>query len=260
MTSSGPSFLGSASSSIASSPTSKALEARVVAGFFEHGVALVNTQTPFTLASGASSPVYLDHRRVYSVPGLRDDLTSLWAARVREGLVHLLGHLSPGSAAQGDDHLGVVPPLADVVVAGTATAGIAPAYALASALGARFAYVRAKPKAHGLGRLVEGVWNGGEACIVVDDMVTTGGSLLEAAAALRAEGARVLFATSITRHAFSATQARFAAAGLALESCFTSRSLFTLAAEGGFLSTADLATVLAWLDLNDRGDRGDHGA
>ncbi len=201
---------------------------RIVAGFFRHGVAQVNAREPFRLASGALSPVYLDHRKIFSIPGLRDDVAALWAGVVVKAL-------------------GVPLFPSDTVIAGTATAGIAPAFALASHLSARFAYVRTKPKSHGLGRMVEGVWAGGEACVVVDDMVTTGGSLLEAASRLREESGRLLLATSITRHDFPATAARFESAGLTLASCFTSRELFSLAADGGMLSDAELGAVFAWL-------------
>jgi len=206
------------------------LKAEIVAGFFRHRVALVNTSEPFRLASGALSPVYLDHRRIFSIPSLREKVALLWADVVR-------AEVGDASAAG-----------ADLVVAGTATAGIAPAYALASKLEARFVYVRSKAKEHGLGRMVEGVWTPGDGCIVVDDMVTTGGSLLEAALRLRDERGEPLLATSITRHDFPKTQQRFDKEGLPLVSCFTSRELFTLAARSGFLSEEDLATVLAWLN------------
>ena len=206
------------------------LKAEIVAGFFRHRIAMVNTSEPFRLASGSLSPVYLDHRRIFSVPELRGKVVTLWADVVR-------AEVGDPSVAQ-----------ADLVVAGTATAGIAPAYALASKLESRFVYVRSKAKEHGLGRMVEGVWAPGDGCIVVDDMVTTGGSLLEASARIRDERGKPLLATSITRHDFARTRERFEKEGLALVSCFTSRELFTLAAQGGFLSEEDLATVLAWLD------------
>lgn len=223
--------------------TPQDLKREIVLGFFRHGVAVVNTREPFRLASGALSPVYLDHRRIFSVPGLREQVALLWAKEVLGGL-GLPPQLCESSS--GGRLLSSLPE--NLVLAGTATAGIAPAYALACQLQTRFAYVRAMPKAHGLGRLVEGVWRGNEPCVVVDDMVTTGGSLLEAAANLRAESANLLLATSITRHDFPSTQARFEAAGLKLVSCFTSRELFSLASEVGLVQASDLGVVLAWLD------------
>jgi orotate phosphoribosyltransferase len=206
------------------------LKAEIVAGFFRHGVALVNTKQPFRLASGAFSPIYLDHRRLFSVPSLRETVVSLWSEVVR-------------SYIGNSDFKGK-----NLVIAGTATAGIAPAYALASKLNAGFVYVRSKPKEHGLGRMVEGVWSASDACIVVDDMVTTGGSLLEAASRIREEGGTVLIGTSVTRHDFPTTAGRFALEGLPLLSCLTSREIFTVAGQENLISEGDLASVLLWLD------------
>jgi len=209
---------------------------RIVSAFLEHRIALVNEKEPFVLASGARSPVYLDHRRAFSVPGLREDLAALWADTVRSSDV--FQSMSASDAAS-------------LVVAGTATAGIAPAYALATALGARFVYVRAKPKGHGLGRMVEGVWDEGAPCLVVDDMVTTGGSLLEAARNVCSSGGRALFATSITRHDFARTRAAFESASLPLVTCFTSEEIFAVAARIGLLGTDGLNAVRAWLAAQD---------
>lgn len=152
---------------------------------FQYGCVCIDTDKGFALAAGGRSPVYLDHRRLFAVPGLRELALDLWTESLQ-------GYLSR-VVLKGDRFVA-----ADWVIAGTATAGIAPAFGLAARLGCPFAYVRSGNKAHGLGRAVEGAEVGSSRVVVVDDMVTTGSSLLTAAHQLKREGAAVACATSFT--------------------------------------------------------------
>ncbi len=150
---------------------------------FEHGVVRINTIDGFLLAGGGRAPVYLDHRRLFGIPKLREAALDVWADQLR---AKIMQHTS----THGD--------VTRVGCVGTATAGIAPAFGLATRLGAPFGYVRSSPKAHGLGQIVEGAPLDGTPVIVVDDMVTTGGSIVQACNILRKAECSVILATSFT--------------------------------------------------------------
>ena len=169
-----------------------------------YGVVKIDHKKPFTLASGKISPYYFDHRRIFSVPELRNLIISLWSQKIQKELKI---------------------PLTDVCFAGTATAGIAPAYALAQANQASFIYVRAQAKSHGTGNLVEGVWDPAQPTIVVDDMVTTGKSLLQAAEQLRSCNTQLIAAACITQQINNDVEFSFQNAGLRCISLFNVNEL-----------------------------------
>lgn len=122
---------------------------------------------PFTWASGIKSPIYCDNRLTISYPAVRN--------HIRQGLVQIVR-----------DHF----PEAEVI-AGTATAGIPHAAWLAEELNLPMIYVRSKPKDHGQGRQIEGVLKDGQKVVVVDDLLSTGGSVLKAVHAVENEGGEV---------------------------------------------------------------------
>ena len=150
---------------------------------FEHGVVRINTTDGFLLTGGGRAPVYLDHRRLFGIPKLREAALDVWTDQLRTKIMQY-------PSAQGD--------VTRVGCVGTATAGIAPAFGLATRLGAPFGYVRSSPKAHGLGQIVEGAPLDGTPVVVVDDMVTTGGSIVQACNILRKAECPVILATSFT--------------------------------------------------------------
>ncbi len=191
----------------------------------------VNVEKPFALASGKQSPVYLDHRRIFSHVELRRKIVKHW----RDLLVE-----------EGRGRIN-----SETIVAGTASAGIAPAYALAEALGCSFVYVRDAAKNHGAGRRIEGIWSSSSKVIIVDDMVTTGGSLLQAASHLRDEGAEVLFATSVSRHDFRTTRANFQNQSMPLVSLFKTTEIFDAACAAGLLGSREMRVVMEWMAASD---------
>ena len=199
----------------------------LVKGFFEHKIIEVSVDKPFVLASGRESPVYIDHRRIFSVPQLRKKVAHLWAQKILETLR--------------------VPSDTNLVVAGTATAGIAPGYALAEELHCGFVYVRSKPKEHGTAKVVEGVWTPGSRVLVVDDMVTTGGSILDAVQKIRDAQGQVVFASSITRHDFPATLDKFTAMHIDLVSVFKTTDIFDTAYKLNLLGSKEMRAVMGWL-------------
>jgi orotate phosphoribosyltransferase len=204
------------------------LEYDVLRALFELEVVVVRPENPFVLASGKTSPVYFDHRRLFSEPRVCKKAIESWALHLEKKIPNL-----------GNQ---------DLVFAGTATAGIVPAFALAQCFEKRFCYVRSGAKKHGLGRMVEGVFRPGDRCVLVDDMVTTGKSVLEAAEVLKKEGGQIVAVTSFTTHGLTNTLQNFEASHLPLFPRVTSRSILDQACSAGILSENNRAAVLAWLE------------
>lgn len=198
--------------------------------FFAHGVIKVDTSSPFTLSSGAKSPIYLDHRRAFTPPQLRKQLVQAWAD-VLESELKSLGHKPSG-----------------VVCVGTATAGIAPAMALASHWGCEFLYVRQKPKGHGLQQMIEGEFNNQRPHLVVDDMLTTGQSLLKSVEVLKQNETRLILASTVTTHGIPASHAKFDALNLSFQALFETQTILSMAQSLGLISQADLRIVMGWLE------------
>ncbi len=156
------------------------------------GAVKVQPEHAFTWASGWKSPIYCDNRKILSFPHVRDFVKSELANAVLE-------------------HFGDAE-----VLAGVATAGI-PHGALASdLLRLPFIYVRSKPKGHGLGNQIEGNLAPGQKVVVVEDLVSTGKSSLEAVEALRAAGAEVIGMCALFTYGFDQAKAAFDAAGVPL--------------------------------------------
>ena len=140
---------------------------------------------PFTWASGIKSPIYCDNRLTLSYPEVRGDIA--------EGLKDLI--LTHFKGAE--------------VVAGTATAGIPHAALAADRLNVPMCYVRSKPKAHGKGNQIEGAISPGQKVVVVEDLISTGGSVLEVVAALEEEGCDVLGVVAIFTYGLPKATAAF---------------------------------------------------
>ncbi|MGN7324433.1 orotate phosphoribosyltransferase [Bacillus altitudinis] len=140
---------------------------------------------PFTWASGIKSPIYCDNRLTLSYPEVRGDIA--------EGLKDLI--LTHFEGAE--------------VVAGTATAGIPHAALAADRLNVPMCYVRSKPKAHGKGNQIEGAVSPGQKVVVVEDLISTGGSVLEVVAALEEEGCDVLGVVAIFTYGLPKAVAAF---------------------------------------------------
>ena len=171
------------------SEISKQLQS-IVDYFFVENVIKVDQSHPFVLASGIKAPVYLDHRRAFTNPTLRKLLVQAWAEKIEFKLKEL--KLRPQN----------------IVCAGTATAGIAPALALADYWNVPFVYVRQKPKDHGTQQLIEGAFDPTALHLVVDDMLTTGNSLLGAVNGLKKVNAHIACATTVTSHCLSLAEAQ----------------------------------------------------
>jgi orotate phosphoribosyltransferase len=205
--------------------------------FLEVGAMKINTETPFTLASGKKSPLYFDHRLLMSLPEIRNALADVWVHEIQS--IFEFQNVS----------------LANVVIAGTVSAGVAPAMLLAQKLNVQFAYVRTEPKGHGLGKQWEGApLRQGQTVLLLDDMITTGKSVAGAAQGVQKVCAQsqstFLGVTCITRHPFAATKdfVSSLSSGKLFHACFESPQLIEIAEKLGFCSQTDAQMCYSWLE------------
>lgn len=186
------------------------------------GAVALRPGAPFTWASGRLSPVYTDNRLALSHPDVRTALAAAMTAAAR--------------------------PFAPDAVAGTATAGIPLATLVADRLTLPLSYVRAVPKGHGQGQRVEGRVTPGQRVVVVEDLISTGGSVLSAAAALTAAGAVPVAALAVFSYGLAGVDDAFATAGLPLVTLTDFATLARVARDEGFLPADALAVLDAWRD------------
>ena len=204
----------------------------IVRGFFEAKVLQISTNPMFKLTSGKESPVYIDHRKIFSHVSLRKKVVAKWAEMLKAEFPAMLDS-------------------GNVVFAGTATAGIAPAYALAEYFNSGFVYVRSKPKQHGLNSIIEGSLPANASVFVVDDMVTTGGSILQAAEYVKTESVKSIVAISISNHSLKKANDSFAAKNLICKSLFKTTDLFDIAYAKDFITGREMKMIMEWLTQLD---------
>ncbi|QZN93187.1 orotate phosphoribosyltransferase [Limosilactobacillus panis] len=186
-----------------------------------HAVTL-SPDKPYTWASGLHSPIYTDNRLTISYPAVRQAIYQGMAALIKEHF--------PEAA----------------VIAGTATAGIPHAAWVAEDLGKPLVYVRSKPKDHGRGKQIEGVLQAGEKVVVIDDLISTGGSVLNAVAAVNKAGATVIGVVSVFTYQLPAADKNFADAGLNYYSVTNYPTLVNVAKENGLISEDHLSSLNEW--------------
>ena len=149
------------------------MAAKIAQALLEIEAVSLRPAEPFTWASGLRAPIYCDNRTTLAFPRVR--------SMIARGIAEVI-----------QDHFAEVD-----VIAGTATAGIAHAALVASVLDLPMAYVRSAPKDHGQGNQIEGRIEAGQKVVMVEDLISTGGSVLRAAKAVNAIGAEVLGVTAI---------------------------------------------------------------
>lgn len=165
---------------------------RIAAALLDAGAVLLRPQRPFTWASGIKSPIYCDNRLLLSDPKRRRLVVAAFLEQLRKRR------------------------LGCEVVAGTATAGIPWASLLAERLNKPLVYVRGAPKGHGKGNRIEGRLRRGQQVLVVEDLISTGGSSLQAVEALRAAGGKVRGCVAIFSYGLDRAASAFAAARVPL--------------------------------------------
>ncbi|MFW5753369.1 MAG: orotate phosphoribosyltransferase [Marinilabiliaceae bacterium] len=187
---------------------------------------------PFTWASGWLSPIYCDNRKTLSWPDVRTFIKIQFARRVMERW-----------------------PQTDVI-AGVATGAIAQGAMVADELGKPFVYVRSSPKSHGLENLVEGELVPGSKVVVIEDLISTGGSSLKALEALRKQGAEVLGMLAIFSYGFQVAEDNFASVGVEYETLSNYQALLKVANEGGYVSSDEMDTLARWREDPSNWPRG----
>lgn len=182
----------------------------------------LNTEKPFTWASGWKSPIYCDNRLSLSFPAIR--------TAIRDGLVQAIRANFPSAEA----------------VAGVATAGVPQGALVADVLQLPFVYVRPKPKDHGMENLIEGKVVKGQRVVVIEDLISTGGSSLKAVQALRDAGFDVLGMISIFTYGFEVAVRNFQDANVSLVSLSDYSSLIAYASANNLISADQLTSLKAW--------------
>lgn len=180
----------------------------------------LSPQTPFTWASGILSPIYCDNRIVLSHPSAREI--------VKNGFIKI---------SQTFDF---------EVVAGVATAGIPHGVLLADAIGKPFVYVRDKAKGHGRQNLIEGEIQAGQKVLVIEDLISTGGSSIKAVHALKEVGCEVIGTLAIFSYLFQEASDLFQAENVPLATLSNYDALLEEAVSLQYINASDLETLRAW--------------
>jgi orotate phosphoribosyltransferase len=184
----------------------------------------LNPETPFTWASGWKSPIYCDNRKSLSYPKIR--------TYIRQEFVNII-----------QERYGKP----DVIV-GVATGGIAIGALVAQDLGLPFAYVRASAKGHGLQNLVEGAVEAGQNAVVIEDLVSTGKSSLNAVEALKQEGLKVKGMVAIFTYGFDVAREEFEKAGVPLSVLTDYETLMKQALKSGHVTDSQMELLRSWRD------------
>jgi orotate phosphoribosyltransferase len=177
---------------------------------------------PFKWASGWNSPIYCDNRVTLSYPKVR--------TAIKNGLSAIV------QAYWGDVD----------IIAGVATAGIAQGALVADWLELPFCYVRPEPKKHGMGNQIEGEFRAGQKVVVIEDLVSTGGSSLKAIEALQAAGAEVLGMAAIFTYGFEIAEKSFAEKRLRFHTLSNYEVLLEEAVRQNYVSESQLMTLQEW--------------
>jgi orotate phosphoribosyltransferase len=183
---------------------------------------------PFTWASGWNSPIYCDNRVTLSYPEIRRQIYQSFAQLIAEKY-----------------------PEAELI-AGVATGAIAHGVLVAEEMQKPFIYVRSAPKGHGLGNQIEGQYTKGQKVVVVEDLISTGGSSLSAVEALRQAGVEVLGMVAIFTYGFKTAEDNFANANVKVDTLSSYNALIESALESGYVKEDQLNDLKEWRITPDK--------
>jgi len=178
--------------------------------------------TPFTWASGWKSPIYCDNRITLSLPETRDE--------IRDGFTRIIREKYPEAE----------------LIAGVATGAIAQGVLVAQELNLPFIYIRSSAKGHGMENLIEGQYQAGQKAVIIEDLVSTGGSSLKAAQALKEAGVEVLGMLAIFSYGFPLAAENFASNDIELETLSDYEALLDEALSSGYINEKDLPILQEW--------------
>jgi orotate phosphoribosyltransferase len=195
---------------------------QVALKLLEIGAVKLNPTNPYTWASGMKSPIYCDNRFVLSFPDARDLIKNSFATIIQEQFKNI------------------------DVVAGVATGAIEHGVLVAEVLQKPFVYVRSSAKAHGLGNMVEGKITAGDKVLVIEDLISTGGSSLKAIEALREVGADVLALGAIFTYGFDKATKAFEDANCPFFTLSNYPILIDIAIKNNFVSLENKEILMNW--------------
>lgn len=208
--------------SIKTIATNPELAQRIAAALLQIQAVALRPNQPFTWTSGLKSPIYCDNRLTISYPDIRE--------LIADGFVSLIRENFP-----------------DVeVIAGAATGGIPHAAWVAQKLNLPMVYVRDKAKGHGKENLIEGAIQPGQKAIVIEDLISTGGSSLKVALAVNDSGAHALGVLGIFSYQFEKAAEAFGSAGVPFETLTNYTTLLDVALKQGNIEQQDLEALKAW--------------
>lgn len=199
-------------------------EKQLAQQLYEIEAVQIKPDRSFTWTSGIQSPIYCDNRLTLSYPKLRNFIAASFVTKV-EDLIN-----------QPD------------CIAGCATAGIPHAAWLADKLNLPMVYVRSKPKAHGKGNQIEGKIEQGQKVVIIEDLISTGGSAIETANALRNEGTDVVGVLAIFSYGLQEATRAFKQQNLALSTLTNFDTLISLLKEEATITEKEYQSLLDWRD------------
>jgi len=182
----------------------------------------LNPKNPFTWASGWKSPIYCDNRIVLSYPKVRDFLSNVLSEKIQEDF--------DGS----------------LIIAGVATGAIGIGMLVAQKLNLPFIYIRPEPKKHGKKNQIEGKFTNGDRVVVIEDLISTGKSSLNAANALKDSGAEILGMMGLFTYGFSTADEEFRKAKIKLQTLCDYQHLLSEALNIGTISEMQLESLKTW--------------
>ena len=199
-------------------------EKNIARGLLSIKAVFFRPDDPFTWASGIKSPVYCDNRLILTAPNVRNDVENALAAAIRENY-----------------------PETELLM-GTSTAGIAHAAITGHIMGLPMGYVRSGAKDHGRQNQIEGKLEAGNKVVVVEDLISTGGSVIEVVNVLHDAGAEVLGIVSIFTYGTKKGIERLAAAGVKNYSLTNFDVIAEVAANDGYINSEDIKRLIAFRD------------
>jgi len=209
-------------------PNDQVLNKKIAGLLLEAQAIKLSPEKPFQWSSGWLSPIYCDNRIALSYPDTR--------TFIKKALADVIKEQYPGVQA----------------VVGVATGGIAQGALVADILELPFAYVRPEPKKHGMGNQIEGRLEKGQSVIIIEDLISTGGSSLKVVDVLRAAGIEVAGMIAIFTYGFQIAETNFKEKDVKLTTLSNYNALIETALEHNYVNSSQLESLAAWRQAPDQ--------